>query len=288
MSLRSRQIDRRALFSSAAAAALLAATGVSAAGLPRKGGRLRLALSGAARSDSWREGDGLFMQVARQGLVFDNLTEIAADGTLQPELARRWQADAEGRVWSFELRTGVAFHDGRPFTAADVAASLSAPLGAAVRAVRDDLVEIVLAQPMPSLPLLLAGPEFVIRPAHAPDAGIGTGLYAVRSFDPGMRLIAERVAHHYKEDRAGWFDEVELTSIPAEAVRGQALREALVDGADLSDPTLLRDMPDVLAQPDRNLPVYALLSKVAHPAQVGRFAPLDNLRGPERWWFAEG
>ena len=46
MTKRASLMDRRALFSSAAAAALLAATGVSAAGAPKSGGRLRIALSG--------------------------------------------------------------------------------------------------------------------------------------------------------------------------------------------------------------------------------------------------
>lgn len=91
-------MDRRALFASGAAAALLAATGVSAASMPKAGGRLRMALSGAARSDTWGQGEGLFMQVARQGLIFDTLTEIAADGTLRGELATAWQGSADGRV----------------------------------------------------------------------------------------------------------------------------------------------------------------------------------------------
>jgi peptide/nickel transport system substrate-binding protein len=100
MSRRTSLMDRRALFSSAAAAALLAATGVSAAGAPQRGGRLRMALSGAARSDSWTSGEGLFMQIARQGLVFDTLTEVAADGTLRPELATGWLASEDALVWT--------------------------------------------------------------------------------------------------------------------------------------------------------------------------------------------
>ena len=71
MTGRSPLLDRRAVFSSAAAAALLAATGVSAAGAPKQGGRLRLALSGASRSDTWLQGNGLFMQIARQGLIYE-------------------------------------------------------------------------------------------------------------------------------------------------------------------------------------------------------------------------
>ncbi|MEM6342089.1 MAG: peptide ABC transporter substrate-binding protein, partial [Pseudomonadota bacterium] len=84
-----KRLDRRALFASGAAAAVLAATGISAA--PKRGGRLRAALSGAARTDSWADpASGLFMRVAGQGILFDTLTEIAADGTLRSELARSW------------------------------------------------------------------------------------------------------------------------------------------------------------------------------------------------------
>jgi ABC-type transport system substrate-binding protein len=288
MTRRAAHLDRRALFSSAAAAALLAATGVSAAGAPKRGGRLRLALSGAARSDSWIEGDGLFMQVARQGLIFDTLTEVAADGTLQPELALHWNAEDGARVWTFDLRPGVTFHDGTAFTAQDAAASLRDRLDADLRALSPHRLQISLPVPAPSLPLLLAEPAFVIRPAHAPEAGIGTGLYRLSEFIPGRRLLTRRVADHYKDGRAGWFDEVELTSIPAEAVRGQALRETLVDAADLKDRALLRDMQDVVLLPDRHRPAYALLSDVAFPARVGQARPIDNLRGPERWWFERG
>ena len=286
MSHRRGHIDRRALFSSAAAAALLAATGVGAAGAPQRGGRLRLALSGAARSDDWRRGDGLFMEVARVGLIFDCLTEVAADGTLQPELARQWQADTEGRLWRFDLRKGVTFHDGAPLTATDVVSSLAGLIQGDVSAEGPDRVRIELDLPMPSLPLVLAQPDYVIRPAHAPETGIGTGLYAVKSFDPGQRLIATRVAQHYKDGRAGWFDEVELTSIPSEAVRSQALRESLVDGADLTDGALLADLTELTVKPDRERPAYALLSEVAQPVQISHLRPLDNLRAAERWWFA--
>ena len=116
-------LDRRALFASGAAAALLAASGVSAA--PMRGGRLRAALSGASRDDRWDAvPSGLFMQAAVQGAVFDTLTEIAADGTLRGELATGWQAEDGGRVWTFDLRSDVSFHDGVPLTAQDVVASL--------------------------------------------------------------------------------------------------------------------------------------------------------------------
>ncbi|MDF3414946.1 peptide ABC transporter substrate-binding protein [Sulfitobacter sp. M57] len=277
-------LDRRALFSSAAAAALLAATGVSAAG-PKPGGRLRMALSGAARNDTWLRGDGLFMQIARQGVVFDTLTEIAADGTLRGELASGWTSSPDARVWLFELCRDVSFHDGAPFTAKDVVASAAGFAGGAVQAVGDHQVSFTLVHPDPGLPMRLAQPAYFIRAAHAPDNGTGTGLYKVSSFVPGQRLLATRVADHYKGEAAGWFDEVELTSIPSEPVRGQALGEYLVDAVDLTAAGALADLPDITLQPDRRHPTQAVSADVMQPANVSRLRPLDNLRAAERWWF---
>ncbi len=278
-------MDRRALFSSAAAAALLAATGVSAAG-PTRGGRLRMALSGASRADTWAQGDGLFMQVARQGLVFDTLTEVAADGTLRPELAVGWTSSADARVWTFDLRRGVSFHDGKPFTAADVVASAAGFADGDVRATGAHQVTFTLDTPDPGLPLRLAQPEFFISAAHAVGDGIGTGLYRVASFAPGRRLLTTRVAAHYKDGTAGWFDEVELTSIPAEAVRGQALGEYLVDVVDLRDVGALAGLGEINFQPDRRRPTQAVSANVAQPSRISHLRPLDNLRAAERWWFA--
>src|SRR3954452_20970335 len=56
-------------------------------------------------------------------LLFDNLTQFDADARLVPGLARAWESDAAGRVYTFHLRQGATFHDGRPITARDVRAS---------------------------------------------------------------------------------------------------------------------------------------------------------------------
>ncbi|MGJ8615757.1 MAG: ABC transporter substrate-binding protein [Sulfitobacter sp.] len=288
MTRRNSLMDRRALFASGAAAALLAASGVSASGIPRSGGRLRLALSGAARDDTWTTGDGLFMQVARQGLVFDTLTEVAADGTLRAELAAGWQSSDGGRTWIFDLRHDVNFHDGAAFAARDVVRSLAPLFGDSVMVsgLSKHAVSITLNDPNPGLPLLLSQPEFVIRPAHAPASGIGTGLYCVTRFSAGQQLLTERVASHYKDGDAGWFDEVELVSIPSEVVRMQALGEYLVDAVDVADASGLAQLPDITVTPYRRMPATASSRDLAHPAQISHLRPLDNLRAAERWWFA--
>lgn len=284
MTKRASLLDRRALFSSAVAATLLAATGVSAAG-PQRGGRLRMALSGASRDDSWATGDGLFMQVARQGLVFDTLTEVGADGTLRGELATGWTSSTDARVWSFDLCNGVRWHDNRRFDADDVVATLAPWVNGIVEAKGRLQVTITLHEPDARLPLLFAQPEHVIRPAHDLEGGIGTGLYRVTDFTPGQRLRATRQRHHYKDGKAGWFDEVELSSIPAEAVRGQALGEYLVDAVDTQRAQGLAALRDVVLLPDSKQPMQAVSDLVMMPAQVSYQRPLDNLRAAERWWF---
>lgn len=271
-------LDRRALFASGAAAALLAAAGVSAGPLPQRGGKLRLALSGAARSDSWVQGNGLFMQIARQGLVYETLTEIAADGTLRGELATGWASSEDASVWTFDLRRGVSFHDGSLFTAADVVRSL-AGLGD-VRALANGRVQITLRTADPALPFTLSRADFVIRPVHAPDSGIGTGLYCVQRFTAGQQLLALRVSNHWKDGQAGWFDKVELVSIPSEAVRVQALAEYLVDGADVADASVLGGFDDIIVSGGQ-----AVSTRIAMPAVSGR-GVLDDLRAAQRWWGA--
>jgi ABC-type transport system substrate-binding protein len=271
-------LDRRALFASGAAAALLAATGLSAATLPRRGGKLRLALSGATRSDTWMKGNGLFMQVARLGLAYETLTEVAADRTLRSALAMGWSSSADARVWSFDLRTDAYFHDGTLCTPLDAVYSLAA-LGD-VRMTGKSRIEIVLNEPDPALPFTVSAIEHIIRPAHAPGSGIGTGLYRITRFAQGQQVLADRVGVHWKDGQAGWFDRVELVSVPSDTVRAQAVAEYLVDGADVADHAILDGYNDIAVWDGQ-----AISRSVAMPVALGR-GIFDDLRAPQRWWGA--
>ncbi len=53
-------------------------------------------------------------------LIFSGLTRRNARGELEPELARTWQISPDGKVYTFNLRDDITWHDGAPFTAADV------------------------------------------------------------------------------------------------------------------------------------------------------------------------
>lgn len=276
-----KRFDRRALFATGAAAALLAASGVSAA--PKRGGLLRAALSGATRQDTWSVLGGRFHQTAATSL-FEGLTELAADGTLRGELATAWHASEGGRVWDFTLRDAT-FHDGIPLLAADVASSL-APCG--VVEATETGVRITLQRADANLPYHLAHPAYLIKPADPVRraAGIGTGLYRLRKFAPGTHFIADRVSAHWKDGIAGWFDRIEFVHFGDDSVRAQALREGLVDVADIATLSDIGDARDFQRLPDSADVTQVASHRIGVPLQMGRAFPLDNLRMTERWWIA--
>lgn len=57
-------------------------------------------------------------------LLYDGLTRRAPDGSTKPELAESWTSSTDGRTWTFKLRSGVKFADGRAFTAKDAVANI--------------------------------------------------------------------------------------------------------------------------------------------------------------------
>lgn len=276
------RIDRRALFTSGAAAALLAASGVSLAAAPRPGGQLRLAVPR----------DGSLDRVAR-GAVFDGLTEIGPDGALRPELAASWTGSSDARRWRFELREDVAFHDGRALGVEDAVASFRAwevPGVTRIEAERPRTLVVELAKGDPDLPYRLAAAERIVAPAGAMDLplaeAVGTGAYRVERAQEGRHFRATRVEGHYKQGQAGWADSVEIIVIPDARVRAEALRDGFVDVAALPAPDGLLDQGDFRYHPSADDMALAARRGVGIPRRIGSRAPLDDGRIAERWWLA--
>ena len=65
-----------------------------------------------------------FQTIDALELVYDSLTELAPDSTVQPGLATEWAYNEDGTELTFTLREGVTFHDGSELTSEDVVASL--------------------------------------------------------------------------------------------------------------------------------------------------------------------
>src|SRR6187551_440773 len=103
------------------------------------------------------------LQLSVTGNVYEGLIGRNKDLSLTPALATSWKQTSPS-VWRFELRKGVQFHDGTPFTADDVLFSLARAGGDGsdmksntndikeVRKVNDHTVDIETKAPFPVLP----------------------------------------------------------------------------------------------------------------------------------------
>lgn len=98
--------------------------GPAAAGSPRKGGTLRMAITDGQSSDSLDPG----LIVSQNSAIvcnalYDTLTTVDDNFTPQPALAESWHSTPDAMTWTFRLRNDVKWHDGSDFTSADVLAT---------------------------------------------------------------------------------------------------------------------------------------------------------------------
>src|SRR6266508_1682183 len=54
------------------------------------------------------------------GAMYNRLMDLSSTFEVSPELAEKWEGNPAGDQWTFHLRKGVKFHDGKDFTAKDV------------------------------------------------------------------------------------------------------------------------------------------------------------------------
>ena len=93
---------------------------------PRKGGRFRIGIGGASTTDTLDTAtldDQMDTQVSF--CVRNHLVEIDEAGKAIPELAESWGVSADAAKWTFKLRKGVEFHNGKTMTSEDVVDSIN-------------------------------------------------------------------------------------------------------------------------------------------------------------------
>ncbi|MBO1081686.1 ABC transporter substrate-binding protein [Roseomonas haemaphysalidis] len=185
--------------------------------------------------------------------VFDRLINHDSQGRMTPGLVESWKP-VEDTVWEFKLRPGVTWHDGRDFTADDVAFSLarlpSVPnspggFGGFVRTVtRVEVVDplTLRVHTKTAYPLLPSDfSSFSIVSRHVGEgaatedynsgkAAIGTGPYRLRSYRVGDRTEFTR-NDAYWAGAQPW-EQVHYRFIPNAAARSAALLSGDVDMID--------------------------------------------------------
>ncbi|MBF8286121.1 MAG: gsiB 1, partial [Anaerolineales bacterium] len=58
-------------------------------------------------------------------MIYDTLFGSDEKNQVKPQMVEEWSASADKRLWTFQLRKGLEFHDGKPVTGEDVVASLA-------------------------------------------------------------------------------------------------------------------------------------------------------------------
>jgi peptide/nickel transport system substrate-binding protein len=58
-------------------------------------------------------------------MIYDTLFGMDAKGKIQPQMVDKWDTSKDGMTWTFTLRDGLEFHDGKPVTSEDVIASIA-------------------------------------------------------------------------------------------------------------------------------------------------------------------
>lgn len=245
-----KRLDRRsflgragALGLTAASAGTLLSSAVMAQGVV-KGGILKLAVDGGASTDSLDPAlakNSTATQVNR--LWGEPLVELAADGSLEMKLATEVSASPDAAVWTFKIRSGVSFSDGKTMTSEDVLATLerhagegskSGALGllTGIKSMRTDgdLFIVELTGPNADLPYLFTDYHLMIQPnggKDSPAAAIGTGPYIMKSAEPGIRFVAEKNPNYW-DDNLGHAASIELTVINDDTARVAALQSGQV------------------------------------------------------------
>ncbi|MCA0048299.1 ABC transporter substrate-binding protein [Mesorhizobium sp. B283B1A] len=240
------------------------------AGGPVKGGTLKAGLNGGQATDSLDPAlisyDVQFIFSRQWG---EQLVELSGDQELKPALAEEWGGSKDAKVWTFKIRKGVQFHNGKQMTPADVLATMERhfdansksavlPLMQAIDKVAVDGQNVVfsLKEGNADFPFIINDLHLVIQPNGGkdnPNEGIGTGPYKITMNDPGVRLGGERFAGYWRDDR-GFADQIEIFVINDGTARSSALQSGQVHIINRVDPKVVELLKRFPALTIRNVP----------------------------------
>ncbi|MEX1167611.1 MAG: ABC transporter substrate-binding protein [Hydrogenophaga sp.] len=211
-------------------------------------------------------------QLSVTGNVYEPLVGRDKNLKLRPALATSWK-QISPTVWRFELRKGVKFHDGTPFTADDVVFSFARGAGDGsdmktytndlkeVRKVNDFAVDFETKGPFPILPDLFSffyimskdwsEKNGAAKPVDrrkgientASFKANGTGPFRLRERQPNVKTSFVRNGNYWGKIE-GNVTHVEFTPIGNDATRVAALLSGQVD---VIEPVPLQDMPRITA-----------------------------------------
>jgi peptide/nickel transport system substrate-binding protein len=187
------------------------------------------------------------------GKIQEALVDLDAEGKPVGVLAESWESTPDGKAITFKLRKGVTWHDGKPFTSADVAftamemwkkyLNYGSTLQLFLTAVDTPDAHTAIFRydrPMPLNLLLRALPDLgYISAKHLYDSGdvrqnplnlapVGTGPFKFVQYERGQFIIADRNPNYWRSeapylDRIVWRVVTDRAAAAAQLEAGQIL-----------------------------------------------------------------
>ncbi|MGE3539346.1 MAG: ABC transporter substrate-binding protein [Candidatus Tectimicrobiota bacterium] len=153
--------------------------------------------------------------------LHDALVKPMPDGRMSPCLATAWRESADGLTYDFELRQGVKFHNGDPFTAEDVQFTFARYKGAGAAELKKQVktieivnphhIRFVLHEPWPDFLTFYATPAtgaaWIVPKNYTEKTGsdafktqpVGLGPYRFVEYKPGLELILEAHTDYWRK-----------------------------------------------------------------------------------------
>ncbi len=217
-------------------------------------------------------------------LVFSGLTEVDGKGGVKPDLAESWTKSDDQKTWTFKLRPGVKFHDGRLLEAEDVKATIQRiqdkATGSTAR-VNFDIVESIetpdkqtvvfkLKIPYSGFAELFGDRQVRILPRDKFDtvatSPVGTGPFIFKSFTPGDRVELVKNPDYFVAGEPK-LDAVTLRIMPESAAQIAALETGDIDlvwNLPLESIDQMKKNPDVVVDATPTSTWDGLIMNAAH------------------------
>ena len=227
------------------------------AATPKRGGRVILGSAGGSTTDSMDPGTlSHTMPQAINQTIRSNLVEINYKGEAVPELAESWEASPDASIWTFKLRKGVEFHNGKTMDADDVVYSFNEHRGpdtksaakGIVTPVKDikadgkNTVGFTLKEGDADFPFIASDYHIPIVPKGTKgkdyEKGVGTGPFIMQAWEPGVRFFGKRNPNYFRSGRP-YFDEVEFMHIADVNARTNALKTGQIHVMNRAEPKTL-------------------------------------------------
>jgi peptide/nickel transport system substrate-binding protein len=285
----------------AAAGALILAMAALPAAAQKKGGTLvMVVLPEPPTLASYLSTSGPIGQVAAK--VYEGLLEYAPDQKPKPGLAKSWDVAADGRSITFKLQDGVTWHDGKPFTSADVKFTLLEVLkklhprgGTTFQALTDvetpDAATVVLKldRPAPYLMSALSGYESPMVPRHLYEGTdirananankpVGTGPFKFVSWERGQYIRLDRNPTYWRKDQP-YLDRIVARFIADPGTRTAAMEKGEVQygafgAVPYNDVPRIRTLPHIAVSTDG----YGMISSLMQLEVNNRKAPFNKVK----------